>query len=522
MQQLWQIFWTIFFFCGSIVVHEFGHYIAARRLGLFIPRFSIGFGPVIFRWQRKETEFCISLLPLGGYVALPQFGMLDVIEGKFDAGGKPLPVLTFSKKSFVLAMGPAMNVAFAFAIACLLWIVGQQVGEEERTAVVGAIPKTYVTGNLAYENPAYGSELHVGDRICSIDDNRLRNVGELPSLIAVGHSHDKQGNPVSQMQVERDGKIITITTQVLLISGGVNGEKLRILPISPAQKCVIANVLENSPAKRAGLMPGDEVLTCNGQRVYAPRMLQNFVETTDDVLNLTVNRSGEILQLPIKAKDVVLRIEHIVVRDGKRNRFFVQDPNGKWVEFNSSVQLPKTEMELANEFGSIVKIPALRQMAIGAEFEQQFSVVHKNPFYLIKRHCSTTMHTVASIFRKDSEVGIQNMMGMPGIARLLHKLSSDSFRTLLEFVAMLNVGLALINILPIPVLDGGQIMLALLEKCIGRSMPQWIVRFAQNICFICLLILMLYVSALDILRWRMSSSNASLGSFPYEQQIFHS
>ena len=80
--NIWAIFWMIVFFGGSIFIHELGHFLMAKKRGLKVPKFSIGFGPKLYSWKRGETEYCISLLPLGGYVALPEMGEIPILEGK--------------------------------------------------------------------------------------------------------------------------------------------------------------------------------------------------------------------------------------------------------------------------------------------------------------------------------------------------------------------------------------------------------------------------------------------------------
>ena len=104
--NLWGIFWVVLFFGGSIFIHEFGHFIIAKKRGLRVPRFSIGFGPKLFSWVRGETEYCISLLPLGGYVALPQMGEIPVLEGNSTDQLQPL---SFTDKFLVAVMGAVFN-----------------------------------------------------------------------------------------------------------------------------------------------------------------------------------------------------------------------------------------------------------------------------------------------------------------------------------------------------------------------------------------------------------------------------
>jgi regulator of sigma E protease len=120
VSNLWPVFLIVLFFGGSIFVHELGHFLAARKRGLVVQRFSIGFGPKIFSWTRNGVEYRLSWLPLGGYVALPQLADMAGIEGESDKPREQLPPLTYADKMIVSVMGAVFNVIFAFLLACLI------------------------------------------------------------------------------------------------------------------------------------------------------------------------------------------------------------------------------------------------------------------------------------------------------------------------------------------------------------------------------------------------------------------
>ena len=114
--SFWSIILIILFFGGSIFVHELGHFLAARKRGLKIDRFSIGFGPKILSWKRGDVEYCISAFPLGGYVALPQLADLRGIEGESKVTKEELPSISYTDKMIVAVMGAVFNLLFALSL----------------------------------------------------------------------------------------------------------------------------------------------------------------------------------------------------------------------------------------------------------------------------------------------------------------------------------------------------------------------------------------------------------------------
>ena len=119
---------VVLFFGGSIFVHELGHFLAARKRGLKVERFSIGFGPRLFGWTGKDgVDYRVSLIPLGGYVALPQLADMQGIEGENSDDAEALPKISYADKMIVSVMGAVFNVIFAFVLATILWFTGMPI-----------------------------------------------------------------------------------------------------------------------------------------------------------------------------------------------------------------------------------------------------------------------------------------------------------------------------------------------------------------------------------------------------------
>ena len=169
--NFWFIFIAVFVLGFSIFIHELGHYMAARKRGLIADRFSIGFGPRLFGWHYKGTDFRVSLLPLGGYVSLPQLADMGRIEGAIETESAPLPAISYADKMIVLVMGVVFNFLLAFLLSLILWGVGREV---IHSTEVGHVAQQIVNAdNQIVPGPAFTAGLKKGDTITEIDGQKI-------------------------------------------------------------------------------------------------------------------------------------------------------------------------------------------------------------------------------------------------------------------------------------------------------------------------------------------------------------
>ena len=151
LRSVWGVSLAVLFFGGTIFIHELGHFLAAKKRGLKVERFSIGFGPRIWGWTGKDgVDYRISLFPLGGYVALPQMADMSAIEGETDADEPRLPKISWADKMIVAVMGATFNILFAIVLACFLSAFGRPMPLASRDTVVGYIDKE-ITAPLSGE-----------------------------------------------------------------------------------------------------------------------------------------------------------------------------------------------------------------------------------------------------------------------------------------------------------------------------------------------------------------------------------
>ncbi|HCR36710.1 MAG TPA: RIP metalloprotease RseP, partial [Opitutae bacterium] len=296
--NVWSIFLVILFFGGSIFVHELGHFLAARRRGLKVERFSIGFGPKIFGWTKDGIDYRVSLLPLGGYVALPQLADLEAIEGKYDKND--LPPITYSDKFIVAVMGAVFNVIFAFFLATILWVVGIPSTEAEQTTTIGYVQKEIFIDEGEYApGPAYKAGLRPGDKVLSVDGDAVHSFSDIQKLIITGSGRSSTGKPEAIFTIERNGQTITIPVHPRLALANLkSGDTMRIVGILPTHTIVVGGVMQDSPAEKAGLQVGDTILGANGQKLYSMNALSDILEADPHTpVSLLIERGKERMTL---------------------------------------------------------------------------------------------------------------------------------------------------------------------------------------------------------------------------------
>ena len=262
--NIWAIFLIILFFGGSIFIHELGHFLAAKKRGLKILRFSIGFGPKIFGWTKDGIEYRLSLLPLGGYVALPQLADMGRVEGGDEGEEKKLPPITLTDKVIVTIMGPLANVLFALLLATILWLVGQKVQSFEETTRVGyAFEKYRNSEGQIVPGPAHVAGIQAGDKIVTIDGHKVENWMDIRNKLILG-SGMENGLRMSEIVVDRirDGVQQTLTFKVF--PELITREEFRDIGIAPASTILVGDLMPDMPGMKAGLLKGDEIILLNG------------------------------------------------------------------------------------------------------------------------------------------------------------------------------------------------------------------------------------------------------------------
>lgn len=443
----WSIFLIILFFGGSIFVHELGHFLAARRRGVKVTRFSIGFGPAI--WSRKAAdgvEYRVAWIPLGGYVALPQLADMAAIEGESDQT-EPLPPISYSTRIIVFAAGAFFNILFAFVLACILWVAGQPTSEDLATTRIGYVARTIALADgTAVTSPASEAGLRPGDTIRAIDGTKVADWPELLQTLVTSAGVTVDGRRKAVFTIERDRQLMDVTVYPRL-SGDDN---VRKVGIQPAYTPIVASVPDKSYAQTLGLQVDDELKALNGTPLLNLVALMDVMQAkAPGELTLTVLRGGQTVE----------------------------------------VKVPATRPK---------DTPAL----FGAGFRTNFGLVHTDPVEQLVSQIRMTLRVFVSLIQPQSDIGISKLSGPVGIGRIYWDASKAGIRYVLWMAILVNVNLAIFNLLPIPVLDGGHMLFATIGKLRGRALPMNFIAAAQSVFIVLLFSMMIYVTVFgDIRRW---------------------
>lgn len=436
--NVWAIALLILFFGGSIFVHELGHFLAARRRGVHVSRFSIGFGPKIFSWKGKDgVEYRLSWLPLGGYVALPQLADMRGIEGESDVALDRLPPITYATKIIVFAAGACFNFIFAFLLATIIWFVGYPTTSDQTTTRIGSVaPTITLADGTVVPSPAVEAGLKVGDTVVAIDGRPLADWNDLLQTLVTSAGRTEDGRRVNTFTVDRDGQRLDLT----VYPGLATEERIRRVGIAPVYVLVAREVASGSAADQAGLQPGDRILNTTD-------LLSHLSTSPGQPFELLIDRAGQTLH-PV-------------------------------------INLP-AEVNEAEDFG----------VSLGADTQ----IVYPDPFEQFSGHVSTTFRTLGSLLNPDSDIGLSKLSGPVGIARVFRLVALVDLRLVLWFTVLVNINLAIFNLLPIPVLDGGHMLFATIGKLRGRALPANFIMTTQSVFMVLLFSMILYVSFFDVRR----------------------
>jgi regulator of sigma E protease len=445
--NVWAVFLIVLFFGGSIFVHELGHFLAARRRGLKVERFSIGFGPRVFGWRGRDgVDYRLSLLPLGGYVALPQLADLKGVEGDSTPPSDALPPISYADKMIVSVAGAVFNLIFAFILATLLWFIGQPSSAEQATTRIGFVsPTIELEDGSRITSPAVEAGLQIGDTIRAIDGVAVSNWQELMQTLVTGSELALDGRRKAIFTIERDGAPRDVTVYPRL----AGDERIRRVGIAPAYELIVHSVAADSRAAQAGVLPQDRIAAIGAKPILN---LQTYIDeltaTAEQAVELQVRREGALVTMTLPAR--------------------------------STKPGDATDLGMALTTESIL--------------------IHENPVRQFTGHLAMTWRTLASLVHPHSDIGISKLSGPVGIIRVFHLAAQADIRIVLWFTILVNINLAVFNLLPIPVLDGGHMLFATIGRIRGRALPANFIASTQSIFVVLLFTMILYVSFFDVRR----------------------
>lgn len=446
LSNVWAVFLVVFFFGSSIFVHELGHFLAARRRGVVVERFSIGMGPAIFKWRGRDgVEYWISWLPLGGYVKLPQLADLGSLEGDSTVDVSRIPPPSYSTKVLVFVAGAVFNLVFAFLLACVLWQVGFPTREDITTTRIGYVAATLPNGT-SQESPASRAGLRPGDVILAIDGSPVKDFVEITQALALSSGRTADGSErLVRLKIQRGDQVSDVNVHPVL----AGDEKVRKIGIGPAHQIVLGRVAPDSEAQKVGLKAGDRILRVDGNELFSAAQMADYLEShAAGTVRLDVQRGSE----------------------------------------TASVTVPPQKN--------------LQDLIGGLDFVMSVQLVHENPVQQFQSILGSTIQSLISLVNPRSDIGISKMTGPIGIVTRFWEAATSEYplRVAMWFTILINVSLAVFNLLPIPVLDGGHILFATIGKLRGRALPPDFINAAQSVFMVLLFSMLIYVSFFDFRR----------------------
>jgi regulator of sigma E protease len=445
---------TLFFFAVAIGIlvsfHEFGHFWVARKTGVKVLRFSVGFGKVLLSRQKNpaDTEYVLSAIPLGGYVK-----MVDEREGEVQPEDLPF---AFNRQSLwvrtaIVAAGPAFNLMLAIALFWGILVLGE----------TGLRP---ILGEVKQGTFAAAAGFVEGEEIISVNDKATKTWTEaMGTLITFA----MDGEPIIKVKVknladEQNERILKFTESDVQDPEKLYGN-LGFSPWSPKLKPIINEVLADGAALAAGLKKDDLIISADGTPITDWMQWVDYVKKRPDItISLVIDRQGMQLTLPITPQSV---------QSG-------ESTEGK---IGASVAMPEGLMQSMTVEYSLSPLDAIPE-AIKTTYDYSIMTLKMMGKMLI------------------GKASVKNLSGPISIAQIAGESANMGLVHFVKFMALVSVSLGVLNLLPIPVLDGGHLMFFGIEAVKGSPVSEKVQIFFQQIGMALLLLLMVTAMVVDVQR----------------------
>jgi regulator of sigma E protease len=518
------VFEVLLIFNLLIIVHELGHFLAARWRGLHVDKFGVWFGRPILKRTIGGVEFSLGWIPAGGFVLLPQMATMEAVEGKAGVSGLDLPPIKPLDKIIVAAAGPIFSFLLALLFATIVFMVGRPMAEADTTTTVG-----YVAPDV----PAAKAGFKPGDKILEVDGHPVTRFNGM--VDSISWYVVRSEGAVIPFKVQRGDQILTLNSGFEKPeTTGWERKALRQVGLQPAITPIVAKVAPDSESAKAGLEANDEVVAIGGEKIYYLKQISEWAQQhAGQVLPLTVIRDGRTFHVDMHPGRLVIsgiiknspadvaRLEAgdkiMSVND---EQIYDIDAINQIVDANPDKVLTLT-VQRGNQTIAVRIRPAVPDRPITQEGRVhpiigfytgentdgitwdaggKMTTSHISPIEQVSAGVETVTNTIGALLSPQSDIKLQHMSGPVMIMRTYYLLFQSEFgwQLALWFSVVFNINLAIINLLPIPVLDGGHILLAILEAIRRRPLNIRVLEVLQGACAILLIGFILYVSFYDV------------------------
>ena len=443
-QKIW---WFLIVLGVLVAFHEYGHFLAARWVGVKVLKFSLGFGPKLFSRTVGDTEYLISAIPLGGYVKMFGEDDTEAINPKDQQTSfihQSLP-----HKTLIVAAGPGFNFLLTYIIFTFLLASGSPVFVptfQDLTPEVQAIIQ---------DSPAHQAGLKVGDRILQTNDKEISTYGELSESI-----QDSRGRSI-EIAVLRDGRVKTFIVSPRPKPNPKNPDQPFYELGIEAIPAVVGDVVPDTPAMKAGLASGDRVLEIDDQVISTWSQMTEIVRAHPGVpVQLKIQREDQRLSLPIT-------------------------PASEEVESENG------ETEVIGRIG--IRVQGRSVIATDSILTAPIDAV-----VATWKWCELTVVGVFKLLT--GEISTKNIGGPVMIASVSGEHAEQGMTSLVFLIAILSINLGILNLLPIPILDGGHLFFFACEAILGRPLGERSREVAQQVGLVLLLCIMVYATWNDVSR----------------------
>lgn len=450
MNALFMIVAAILLLGPLIAIHEFGHYWVARRLGVKVLVYSIGFGPTLLKWQSKKSgiQYQLSALPLGGYVK-----MLDEREGNVAEQDLPYAFNRQSpwKRIAIVAAGPLINLFFA---VFLFWILFLPAQEQLNTRIGKVMPNT----------PAAQVDLKVGDKIINVDGqttptweklnyalvNRVGETGQVSIIVDRAGTEKQFSLPIKDFLKDQSQSPLDV---------------LGFLPYRPVIPAKVKELSADGAAVRQGMKVGDQIVAIDNVAMKDWFDVVDVVQSSPEkLLNIDVLRQGQIVHLQVMPQGQ---------RDNMGNTAGVL-----------GVKSDAGKITIPNEYKQTIQYSPIEALGVAVDKTTQLSGMIFNSIIKMVRGL----------------IGLDNLSGPITIAKVAGQSAEMGWQTFISFMALMSVSLGILNLLPIPMLDGGHLVYYFIEAIRGKPVSEQIQMFGLKVGMVLLGSMMLLALFNDFMR----------------------